>query len=307
MKKSLIKVICALLLFTFIIALAQNNINKYTNWDDWIWTGEIKNIENIKNKKEVSLNSWLSLYSSWMYKRVEVVNWVDLKWYVFLDSTKNTNIRTLWKTDTIDNYYLVTAKKPSDTSITELWLNLTWDTPIKTIYNEDSLWLNLLKEFWWIILFMIIFIIWFRVMMGKWNWAGWLMDIKVWKKSTKETSKTRFSDVAWMDEVKNELMEVVDYLKNPEKYHKVWARHPKWILLYWEPGSWKTLLARAVAWEADVAFFSASWSEFMEMLVGLWAAKVRTLFKEAKEAGRAIIFIDEIDAIWKKRWNGTTW
>ena len=307
MKKSLIKVICALLLFTFIIALAQNNINKYTNWDDWIWTGEIKNIENIKNKKEVSLNSWLSLYSSWMYKRVEVVNWVDLKWYVFLDSTKNTNIRTLWKTDTIDNYYLVTAKKPSDTSITELWLNLTWDTPIKTIYNEDSLWLSLLKEFWWIILFMIIFIIWFRVMMGKWNWAGWLMDIKVWKKSTKETSKTRFSDVAWMDEVKNELMEVVDYLKNPEKYHKVWARHPKWILLYWEPGSWKTLLARAVAWEADVAFFSASWSEFMEMLVGLWAAKVRTLFKEAKEAGRAIIFIDEIDAIWKKRWNGTTW
>ena len=144
-------------------------------------------------------------------------------------------------------------------------------------------------------------------MMWKGNWAWWLMDIKVWKKSTKESSKTRFSDVAGMEEVKNELMEVVDYLKHPEKYHKVGARHPKWILLYGEPGSWKTLLARAVAWEADVAFFSASGSEFMEMLVWMWAAKVRTLFKQAKDAGRAIIFIDEIDAIGKKRWNGTTW
>ena len=306
MKKSLIKVICALLLITFVIAITQNNVENYTFNNNGSSSWEVKNLENIKNKKEVSLNSWLWLYNSWMYQRVEIVNGVDMKWYVFLDSTKNTSIRSLWKSDTIDNFYLVTAKKPSDTSISELWLDLTGGTPIKTIYNEDSVRLSLLKEFWWILLFMIIFIIWFRLMMWKWNWAWWLMDIKVWKKSTKETSKTRFSDVAWMEEVKNELMEVVDYLKNPEKYHKVWARHPKWILLYWEPGSWKTLLARAVAWEANVAFFSASWSEFMEMLVGLGAAKVRTLFKEAKEAWRAIVFIDEIDAIWKKRWNGTT-
>ncbi len=113
--------------------------------------------------------------------------------------------------------------------------------------------------------------------------------------------KTKFSDVAGMDEVKMELSEIVDYLKNPLKYHKVGARHPKWVLLYGQPWSGKTLLARAVAGESNVPFFSVSGSEFMEMLVGMWAAKVRELFGKAKAVGRAIIFIDEIDAIGKKR------
>ena len=308
MKKSLIKVISALLLFTFIIAIAQNSVDDYSIHNvNSASTWEVKTIENIKHEKEVSLNSWLNLYNSGMYQKVEIEDWTDMKWYVFLESTKKESLLSFWKSIPVDNFYLVTAKKPADTSLTELGFNLTGSTPIKTIYNEESIWTSFLKEFWWLILFFLVFIIWFRLMMWKGNWAWWLMDIKVWKKSTKETSKTRFSDVAWMDEVKNELMEVVDYLKNPEKYRKVGARHPKWILLYGEPGSWKTLLARAVAWEADVAFFSASGSEFMEMLVWMWAAKVRTLFKQAKEAWRAIIFIDEIDAIGKKRWNGNTW
>lgn len=109
-----------------------------------------------------------------------------------------------------------------------------------------------------------------------------------------------------MDEVKNELIEIVDYLKEPEKYQKIGARPPKGVLLYGAPGSGKTLLARAVAGEAGVAFFSASGSEFMEMLVGMGAAKVRKLFEQAKSAGKAIIFIDEIDAIGKKRGSGYT-
>jgi len=309
MKKSLIKVICALILLTIIIAITQNGITPYlsNSESDSNWTWEQKHIDNVIKKDEKSLNWWLSLYNSWYFKKVEVEDWVNLKWYILSGSEEKDTLFPLWGKRTVDNYFLVTTKKPADTSVIELWLSMTWDTTIKTVYNEESIFLSFLKEFGWIILFFLVFIIGFRLMMWKGNWAWGLMDIKVWKKSTKETSKTRFSDVAWMEEVKNELMEVVDYLKHPEKYHKVGARHPKWILLYGEPGSGKTLLARAVAWEADVAFFSASGSEFMEMLVWMWAAKVRTLFKQAKDAGRAIIFIDEIDAIWKKRWNGTTW
>ena len=309
MKKSLIKVIIALVLFTVIIALTQNKVttNLFNIESNGVWTWEQEHAENILNKDEASLNEWLAHYNNWEFNKIEIEDGVTLKWYTLSGSEEKNTIFPVWWTRIVDNYNLITTKKPVDTSVIELWLSMTWDTTINTIYNEESIFVSFLKEFGWIILFFLVFIIWFRLMMWKWNWAWWLMDIKVWKKSTKETSKTRFSDVAWMEEVKNELMEVVDYLKHPEKYHKVGARHPKGILLYGEPGSGKTLLARAVAGEANVAFFSASGSEFMEMLVWMWAAKVRTLFKQAKDAGRAIIFIDEIDAIGKKRWNGTTW
>ncbi len=109
-----------------------------------------------------------------------------------------------------------------------------------------------------------------------------------------------------MEEVKQELAEIVDFLKNPEKYLKVGARIPKGVLLYGTPGGGKTLLARAVAGEAGVPFYSASGSEFMEMLVGMGAAKVRELFGKAKTTSPSIIFIDEIDAIGKKRGSGHT-
>ena len=132
---------------------------------------------------------------------------------------------------------------------------------------------------------------------------GWLpIKFSVGKQRDPTDKKTTFSDVAGMEEVKNEVQEIVDFLKNPDKYIKVWARIPKWVLLYWQPWTGKTLLARAVAWEAWVPFISASGSEFMEMLVGMWAAKVRELFSKAKAQSPAIIFIDEIDAIGKKRW-----
>ena len=123
---------------------------------------------------------------------------------------------------------------------------------------------------------------------------------------TKMDVKTKFKDVAGMEEVKQELIEIVDFLKNPKKYQAVGAKIPKGVLLYGPPGSGKTLLAKAVAGEAGVPFFSASGSEFMEMLVGMGAAKVRDLFKKAKAASPAIIFIDEIDTIGKKRGSGYT-
>ncbi len=117
----------------------------------------------------------------------------------------------------------------------------------------------------------------------------------------KSSDGIRFSDVAGVDEAKENLTEIVDYLHNPEKYREIGASMPKGVLLVGPPGTGKTMLAKAVAGEANVPFFSMSGSEFVEMFVGMGASKVRDLFKQAKEKAPCIVFIDEIDAIGKKR------
>ena len=120
----------------------------------------------------------------------------------------------------------------------------------------------------------------------------------------KSSNGIKFSDVAGEDEAKENLTEIVDYLHNPKKYEEIGASMPKGILLVGPPGTGKTLLAKAVAGEANVPFFSISGSEFVEMFVGMGASKVRDLFKQAKEKAPCIVFIDEIDAIGKKRDGG---
>jgi cell division protease FtsH len=119
-----------------------------------------------------------------------------------------------------------------------------------------------------------------------------------------EQTKVTFKDVAGIDESKQELTEVVDFLKNPDRYRKLGGRIPRGVLLAGRPGTGKTLLARAVAGEAGVPFFSVSASEFVEAIVGIGASRVRDLFKQAKEAQPAIIFIDELDAIGRSRSSG---
>ena len=121
-----------------------------------------------------------------------------------------------------------------------------------------------------------------------------------------QTGKT-FADVAGQDEAKESLTEIVDFLHNPKKYEEIGASMPKGALLVGPPGTGKTLLAKAVAGEAKVPFFSISGSEFVEMFVGMGAAKVRDLFKQAQEKAPCIVFIDEIDTIGKKRDNGGEW
>jgi cell division protease FtsH len=116
-----------------------------------------------------------------------------------------------------------------------------------------------------------------------------------------EQERVCFNDVAGIDEAEDELVEVVDFLKHPDRYTKLGARVPRGVLLYGPPGTGKTLLARAVAGEADAAFFSMSASEFVEAIVGVGASRVRDLFKQAKEAAPAIVFIDELDAIGRSR------
>jgi cell division protease FtsH len=116
-----------------------------------------------------------------------------------------------------------------------------------------------------------------------------------------QTEKVTFADVAGIDEAKEELTEIVDFLKNPDKYVRLGGKIPRGVLLSGAPGTGKTLLARAVAGEADATFFQMSASEFVEMIVGVGASRVRDLFTQAKEAAPAIIFIDELDAVGRSR------
>src|SRR5205823_11980102 len=115
------------------------------------------------------------------------------------------------------------------------------------------------------------------------------------------SQRTTFKDVAGIDEAEEELIEVVDFLRNPNRYRRVGGAIPKGVLLSGPPGSGKTLLARAVAGEADVPFFSISASEFIEAIVGVGASRVRDLFDQAKKVAPSIIFIDELDAIGRAR------
>ena len=119
-----------------------------------------------------------------------------------------------------------------------------------------------------------------------------------------EKNKVTFDDVAGADEVKEELEEIVEFLKSPKKFNDIGAKIPKGVLLYGPPGTGKTLLARAVAGEAGVAFFSISGSDFVEMFVGVGASRVRDLFEQAKKNAPCIIFIDEIDAVGRQRGAG---
>jgi len=125
------------------------------------------------------------------------------------------------------------------------------------------------------------------------------------KRYSEEQPKVTFDDVAGIEEAKNELVEIVDFLKNPAKYQRLGGTMPKGVLLVGAPGTGKTLLARAIAGQAGVPFFSLSASEFIEMIVGVGAARVRDLFRQAREAAPSIIFIDELDAIGRARGSGS--
>lgn len=118
---------------------------------------------------------------------------------------------------------------------------------------------------------------------------------------TERKTKIKFKDVAGLDEEKEELIEIVDFLKKPEKFSKMGAKIPKGVLLYGKPGTGKTLIAKAIAGEADVPFISMSGSEFIEMFAGLGASRVRKLFDRARKLSPCIVFIDEIDAIGARR------
>ncbi len=168
---------------------------------------------------------------------------------------------------------------------------------------ESTFWRDLLS---WVLPVLFFFAVWmfvFRRIAEKQGLGGGLMSVGKSKAKiyVEKDTKVTFDDVAGVDEAKEELKEIIDFLKNPGQYGRLGARIPKGILLVGPPGTGKTLLARAVAGEAGVAFFSISGSEFVEMFVGVGAARVRDLFEQARKAAPCIIFIDELDALGRAR------
>lgn len=167
--------------------------------------------------------------------------------------------------------------------------------------REESFWQPLL--FGWILPFVVLFGLYMLVMRRVTKNAGPLSvgkaQAKIYDRNAQEP--VNFGDVEGVDEAKAELVEIVSYLKYPERYKSIGARSPKGILLVGPPGTGKTLLARAVAGEAQVPFFSISGSEFVQMFVGVGAARVRDLFEQAKQRAPCIVFIDELDAIGRSR------
>jgi cell division protease FtsH len=245
----------------------------------------------------------------------------------FLSQVENDNVKRISSTgETVSGEFKKKVKYPADDKDAEAAKN--FDTEIPTFANTDELsktlqdhdvtisaspinpgrglLANLLVSFGPVLLLIGLF-----VYLARRAGGGQMSALGAFGRSRARrveagTTKVTFQDVAGIDESKAELTEVVDFLKNPDKYRRLGGRIPRGVLLSGRPGTGKTLLARAVAGEAGVPFFSISASEFVEAIVGIGASRVRDLFKQAKEAQPAIIFIDEMDAIGRSRAGGAS-
>lgn len=220
---------------------------------------------------------------------------------IYFSALNKDNTEATYQTGTINDPELVdrllNAESPNETGKIVF---------TKVIPRENSPLLNFLLL--WVLPGVFFYFIWRQMSKGIQNRMGGGDNVMSFGKSgakiyAESEIKTTFADVAGQDEAKEALSEIVDFLHNPDKYTAIGASLPKGALLVGPPGTGKTLIARAVAGEAKVPFFSISGSEFVQMFVGMGAAKVRDLFKQASEKAPCIIFIDEIDAIGKRRDN----
>jgi cell division protease FtsH len=244
---------------------------------------------------------------------------------VFLDQARAGNVERISSTGTsIKGEFKKAVKYPANDKNAEAARN--FDTEIPTFANNDELdallrdkgviisaepinegrgaLLNLILGFGPVLLLVGLFVYFARrAGSGQMNALGAFGRSRA-RRVEGGTTNVTFADVAGIDEAKAELTEVVDYLRNPDRYRRLGGRIPRGVLLSGRPGTGKTLLAKAVAGEASVPFFSISASEFVEAIVGIGASRVRDLFKQAREAQPAIIFIDELDAIGRSRTAG---
>ena len=178
------------------------------------------------------------------------------------------------------------------------------DVDFKTDHQEESLWVSLLVNFLPIVLILGVIIYFMSQVQGGAGKGVMGFGKSKHRVVSKDTPKTTFADVAGLDEAVEELQEIKEFLASPTKFQAMGAKIPKGVLLFGPPGTGKTLLAKAVAGEAGVPFFSISGSDFVEMFVGVGASRVRDLFEQAKAAAPAIVFVDEIDAVGRQRGAG---
>jgi cell division protease FtsH len=277
---------------------------------------------NEKNEKppEVSLNTFYKNLSMWLVIGLTMI----LLFNLFNKPQTNTNALTY-----SEFMAQVESKAIKQVTIDGDTLSgvLQDGKPFKTIYpaNDNELISNLRKngvditvkevqkDSWW----MTIFVSWFPMLLLIGVWVFFMRQMQMGGKGgalsfgknkaklmEKGESKVTFADVAGIDEAKEELEEIIDFLRDPQKFTKLGGRIPKGVLLAGAPGTGKTLLAKAIAGEADVPFFTISGSDFVEMFVGVGASRVRDLFEQGKKNAPCIIFIDEIDAVGRHRGAG---
>ena len=252
--------------------------------------------ERITYNDTVGLNEIVAGYNSGIYEEIIVQG-------TTLQGRKSAS-------EMVENAQLIKLRSidrtiiPANLEITNIGLANPLNKTKITIKDEG--WGKILSDVLPSLLGTIFFIVLLFFLMGRMGGGGMWNPMAFIKSRARiydpeMDEKVTFDNVAGADEEKADLIEIVDFLKNPQKYKDLGAKIPRGILLQWPPGTGKTLLARAVAWESEVPFFSISGSEFVEMFVWVGAARVRDLFKDARESAPSIIFIDEIDAIGKKR------
>ena len=203
--------------------------------------------------------------------------------------------------------FLVSGSFNAEEMFEELNAELPADEQVKVVIENHESWWSMLEWLFFPILLLLMWVFMFRGMNknmgGGAGGPGGIFNVgkATGKLAEKNSIKVTFKDVAGLYGAKDEVMEIVDFLKNPQKYTSLGGKIPKGALLVGPPGTGKTLLAKAVAGEADVPFFSISGSDFVEMFVGVGASRVRDLFRQAKEKAPCIVFIDEIDAVGRAR------
>lgn len=267
-----------------------------------------------KNSKWRTIGFWL-IIGLFAAAVLSSTNYSSLQQVPISEVIKQANNGEIAKLEIVGSRVMVTPKgedkptqfafKDSASSIQEQGLKL--DAPVTLEQQPDSNLGPVLLEIGLVLVPIVFIVVFFSYMMrqaqGQNNQAMSFGRSKA-KIYGADKKRVKFEDIAGNDHAKQDLTEVVDFLKNPEKYRKLGAKIPKGVLLVGNPGTGKTMLARAVAGEANVPFFSISGSEFVEMFVGVGASRVRDLFDKAKKNAPAIVFIDEIDAVGRRRGSG---